>query len=65
MRAISKKLRELRANVIDFEVEDGSTILSTQGMSAGEIELHYKAGKLMESRRDFANELCKKLESDI
>jgi hypothetical protein len=64
MRATSRKLRELENNIVDFKVEDGSTMFSNQCMSAGEIELHNKAGKLMKLRKDFANELCKKLESN-
>jgi len=64
MRATSRKLHELENHIVDFKVEDGSTILSPQCMSSGEIELHNKAVKLMELRRDFAKELCKKLERD-
>ena len=64
MRATSRKLRELENNIIDLKVEDGSTMFSNQCMSAGEIELHNKAVKLIELRKKFANELLKKLESD-
>ena len=64
MKATSRKLRKLENCIIDFKVEDGSTILSAQCMSAGEIELHNRAGKLLELRRDFANELLKKIEND-
>ena len=64
MNALSRKMHELENNVLDFTVEDGSTIISSQCMSQGEVEINNKAIKLLEARKSFANELFKKLESD-
>ena len=64
MNVLSKKLHELENNIIDFSVEDGSTIISNQCMNPGEVELHNKAIKLTEARKDFANQLYKKLENN-
>ena len=64
MNALSRKLHELEKRILDFKVEDGTTIISSQCMNPGGIEINNKAIKLLEARKSFVNELLKKLESD-
>lgn len=51
MNTLDRKLHELENNVLNFTVEDGSTIISNQCMTPGEVELHNKAIKLTEARK--------------
>jgi ABC-type uncharacterized transport system fused permease/ATPase subunit len=64
MNTQSRKLHELENNIINFKVEDGSTIISSQCMNPGEIELYNQAIKLENARKNFANELLDKLENN-
>lgn len=64
MNSKNRKLSELENHIIDFKVEDGSTIISNQCMSEGEIELHRRAGKLLEARKNFAKQLYKKIQEN-
>jgi len=64
MNKLNRKLCTLENNIIDFTVEDGSTIISHQCMKPGEVELHNKAIKLIEARKGFAKQLYKKLQKN-